>query len=138
MDIGVKIRKLRQMRGITQEQLASSLQITVQTVSRWENGITLPDISMLPGLAAVFHTTADDLLGMEPKESRTKLLRSVETFQTSSRQDAETMVAVFKSEELPRLTEWKITEESGIVLLEVTKEFGVELEQLQFRLRGEQ
>lgn len=133
MDIGVKIQKLRQMRGITQEQFADAMQITVQTVSRWENSVTLPDISMLPKLAAFFNTTTDYLLGAEPPESQTKLLRSVETFRLPTRQDAETMVAVFENEEFPRLTCYKITEEKDTVLLEVTKEFDMELEHLQFR-----
>ena len=45
--IGETIRNLRRERDITQESLASMLGVTSQSVSQWENGRTLPDISLL-------------------------------------------------------------------------------------------
>lgn len=42
MNIGNKIRELRKQRGITQEQLAESIGISFQAVSKWENNIALP------------------------------------------------------------------------------------------------
>ncbi len=46
MNIGNKIKMLRKQRGITQEQLADSIGISFQAVSKWENGIALPDITL--------------------------------------------------------------------------------------------
>lgn len=40
MNIGVKIRELRKRRGVTQEQLANSIGISFQAVSKWENGVS--------------------------------------------------------------------------------------------------
>lgn len=51
MNIGNKIRELRKQRGITQEQLAESIGISFQAVSKWENNIALPDITLVPVLA---------------------------------------------------------------------------------------
>lgn len=51
MEIGSKIKQLRYKAGLTQEQLASSLGISAQSVSKWKNGITMPDITLLPALA---------------------------------------------------------------------------------------
>lgn len=65
MTIGKKIMSLRKEAGLTQEQLAEKLGISPQAVSKWENGISCPDISMLPTLASLFHVTVDDLLGVE-------------------------------------------------------------------------
>ena len=48
MNIGNKIRELRKQRGITQEQLAESIGISFQAVSKWENNIALPDITLVP------------------------------------------------------------------------------------------
>ena len=62
MNIGNKIRELRKQRGITQEQLAESLGISFQAVSKWERGETLPDISLLPTLADILETTIDYIL----------------------------------------------------------------------------
>ena len=132
MDIGERIRKLRQARGITQEQFAAAMEVSVQTVSRWENRVTLPDISLLPKIAVFFNTTADYLLGMNDLEHQPKLLRTVERFQVTSKKDAEAMVDVFRSESFPRLTDWRITEEDGACILEVTKDFNVELDRLDF------
>lgn len=49
--------------GLTQNQLAKSLNISFQSVSKWENGASYPDIEMLPKLAAALGTTIDGLLG---------------------------------------------------------------------------
>jgi transcriptional regulator with XRE-family HTH domain len=51
MNIGNRIKTLRKQRGITQEQLANAIGISFQAVSKWENNIALPDITMAPVLA---------------------------------------------------------------------------------------
>lgn len=61
MKIGNKIKELRKARGITQEQLANSIGVSFQAVSKWENEITLPDIALAPSLAAFFGVTMDEL-----------------------------------------------------------------------------
>ena len=63
MDIGNKIRELRNKHRFTQEELASKLNVTSQAVSRWECGISLPDISMIPLLSKALLVSADELLG---------------------------------------------------------------------------
>ena len=50
MEIGNRIKELRKANGMTQEQLAAALSISFQSVSKWETGVTLPDLSMIPGL----------------------------------------------------------------------------------------
>lgn len=57
------ISKRRKELGLTQSQLAQSLNISFQAVSKWENGTTYPDITMLPKVAAALNTTVDALLG---------------------------------------------------------------------------
>lgn len=49
--LGENIRSLRIASGITQEQLGYELGVSAQAVSRWENGATYPDITMLPMIA---------------------------------------------------------------------------------------
>lgn len=63
MTVGNKIKLLRTNKQITQEQLAEVLNISGQAVSKWENGSSFPDISMLPILADYFGITIDELLG---------------------------------------------------------------------------
>ena len=60
---GAVISRLRKEHGMTQMQLADALGISYQAVSNWERGQSMPDISKLPELAALFGTTIDELLG---------------------------------------------------------------------------
>lgn len=62
---GKVICKRRKELGLTQTQLAKSLNISFQAVSKWENCTAYPDIEMLPRLAAALNTTVDALLGYE-------------------------------------------------------------------------
>lgn len=64
MNIGEVIKCRRQKRNLTQTELAAQLNITPQAVSRWEMGISYPDIAMLPQIAEALQTSADELLGV--------------------------------------------------------------------------
>lgn len=61
MLLGDKIRSLRKNKNITQTQLAEALSVSSQSVSKWENHISVPDISVLPVIARYFGITMDDL-----------------------------------------------------------------------------
>lgn len=63
MNIGNKIKELRKERGITQEELANNIGISSQAISKWENGIALPDITLTPTLASYFGVSMDELFG---------------------------------------------------------------------------
>ena len=64
-ELGTQIRALRRARGMTQEGLAERLHVSPQAVSKWENHLSAPDVSLLPALAAVFDTTIDELFGYD-------------------------------------------------------------------------
>lgn len=68
MNIGNKIRELRKQRGLTQEQLAESIGISFQAVSKWENNIALPDITLAPALASYFGVSMDELFDFNLKQ----------------------------------------------------------------------
>lgn len=57
------IREARQLKGITQEQLAKMLGITQGAVAQWENGLTHPSFDMLPKVAEALGMTVDELIG---------------------------------------------------------------------------
>lgn len=63
-ELGNKIKQLRLQKGVTQETLAKTLHISCQTVSKWENGTSMPDILLLPEIAVYFGCTIDDLFDL--------------------------------------------------------------------------
>ena len=66
--IGETIARLRRERGMTQEALAESMGVSPQTISKWENSTTCPDVSLLPVLADFFGVSVDDLYGRATEE----------------------------------------------------------------------
>lgn len=66
MNIGEVIKRRRQIKNITQAELAALLKVTPQAVSRWEMGISYPDIAMVPKISEVLRVSADELLGIQP------------------------------------------------------------------------
>ena len=56
------LKKLRQKKGLTQEQVADALHITPQAVSKWENGVANPDLSLIVPLSKLLSVTTDALL----------------------------------------------------------------------------
>lgn len=68
LQIGAKIRSLRKERHLTQEQLGEALGVSFQAISKWETGISLPDISYVPVLASFFGVTTDTLFDYRRQE----------------------------------------------------------------------
>ncbi len=60
--VGLKIAALRKMKGYTQEKLAEFLCLSPQAISKWENGHTLPDTSLLPVISQIFDCSIDDII----------------------------------------------------------------------------
>ena len=73
MNIGGNLRRLRLEKGLTQEQLAEEFGVSPQAVSRWENDSAYPDITLLPGLAMLYGTSIDALVGMDAIRSDERL-----------------------------------------------------------------
>lgn len=64
IDIGTKIKSLRLSHSMTQAQLAQNLGVSIQAVSKWENGTNMPDIQLLPELSVIFGVSIDNLFDM--------------------------------------------------------------------------
>ena len=75
------IRFLRTDNGMTQAQLADKLGVTDKAVSKWERGLSYPDIELIPRLCEILGVTVDDLLGECAEDCRPAMLR--EAFELS-------------------------------------------------------
>ena len=70
LNLGQKIRELRQRDGRTQETLAEALGVTSQAVSRWEANGGYPDMEMIPSIAHYFGISIDELFGYNNERSQ--------------------------------------------------------------------
>ena len=65
--IGEQIKTARKAKGVSQEELAVRLGVVRQTVSKWENGMSVPDADVLIKIAELLDVPVSQLLGMEPE-----------------------------------------------------------------------
>lgn len=72
-NIGENIARLRHERKIRQEELADFVGVTKASVSKWENGQTMPDITILPQLASFFDICIDELVGYDQQLSKEQI-----------------------------------------------------------------
>ena len=71
------IKRLRKTKGLSQEELAIKLNVVRQTVSKWENGLSVPDSSVLISLADELDTSVSTLLGESVSESTSDDLKII-------------------------------------------------------------
>ncbi len=113
--IGQNIAALRKNSRLTQEQLAQALHISSQAVSKWENGLSVPDTITIPQIAEYFHVSIDFLYygKAEPMQDENKIDRSREST------DNVLIYQLYKEEDLASLND-----EEFAVLQEKLKYYG--------------
>ena len=70
MDIGLQIKKFRELHKLSQEELALKIFVSRQTVSNWETNKSCPDIKSLIALSNIFNVSLDDFIKEDIKEMR--------------------------------------------------------------------
>ncbi len=83
INLAEKLVQLRHQKKITQENLADFLGITKASVSKWETRQSMPDIMLLPQLAAYYDVTVDELLSYEPQLSKEQIQKLYREFSTA-------------------------------------------------------
>ena len=108
VEIGENIKKLRKAKRMTQKEVANLLNVTPQTISKWERNISYPDLDMLVKLSQLFHISTDALLGntkptffasLFSKKKRGKTMEKVpatpSTIQTDKLSSSEKQIMIF-------------------------------------------
>ena len=78
--VGENIKRLRKVKGVTQEQIAEVLGISVTAVSKWERNETYPDITLLFPLAHYFGVTLDELMGYDEEKVQAEIRKLLEEY----------------------------------------------------------
>ena len=71
--LGEKIKSLRKQKNISQEVFANYLGVSFQAVSKWENGNTMPDVTMIPAIASFFGVSTDELFDFNVFETEKQI-----------------------------------------------------------------
>ncbi len=87
--VGEKIKALRRKCEKTQEDLAASLGVTAQAVSRWEAGGSYPDMELIPSIANYFNVSIDELFGYQNDRERkiNAIIQKIDAFHIKGRGD---------------------------------------------------
>lgn len=77
MMLNENIKAIRKSKGLSQEELAVKLNVVRQTISKWEQGLSVPDADMLISISEVFETPVSTLLGETVAETETDDLKAI-------------------------------------------------------------
>ncbi len=69
LKIGNFIKELRKEKGVTQEELAEAMNTSRRTISRWETGVNMPDLDLIPEIAEYFGITINELFDGKRKDT---------------------------------------------------------------------
>lgn len=111
-NIGKRIKELRKKNDLTQEKLADYLGVTYKSVSKWECGVTVPDIALIGPLTKVLHVSADELLGLTDEagdEKRARYDKALQKYYDSEAAQVNYAFAREAATDYPddyRYTEW--------------------------------
>ena len=98
-NIGLRIKELRKKNDLTQEKLAEYLGVTYKSVSKWECGLTMPDLALIVPLSKALGVSTDELLGAKESTPDWKNLKDC----TMKQQKQTTRRHVYQSQKLPQM-----------------------------------
>lgn len=87
--LGRNIAEIRKKRGYTQKSFGEILDVNEKTISKWERGITAPDVTLLTSIADVLNVTVDELLRGEKLDNEEKVIENKNVFSVEEEKDPE-------------------------------------------------
>lgn len=115
-DYGTKIAELRNANKMTQAQLGEKLNVTSQAVSKWENGLSEPDIESIRKICEIFNITFDEFFGAESRTAESKQETEEETTPPVSTATPAVVLAYCDTCDKPLYNpkEYQVTIENGV------------------------
>ena len=117
---GERFQRLRKERGLTQDAISEMVNVSGQAVSKWENDINMPDISILLRLSEILDTTTDYLLGKE--ENTVTMVTRPEEKKDDSKMMLKVKVSTLKGD--------KVNVQLPLVLIKTMMEKGMEMPEI--------
>lgn len=121
--VGGRLSVCRQNKNMTQEELATRLGITPQALSKWERGMSLPDIAMLPDIARILEISTDYLLGISQESIAEKDNCEIQNIIGENlRNSLEPLELIFGKELVPLFTDKQYVDEIKTIRLQLSYE----------------
>lgn len=100
--IGSFLKELRKEKGLTQEQTAEKLNVSGRTISRWETGNNMPDISLLTEIAELYEVSIPEIISGERKSENMneEVKETAEVMATYANSEKETMIKSIRNESI--------------------------------------
>ena len=117
---GERFQRLRKERGLTQDAISEMVNVSSQAVSKWENDINMPDISILLRLSEILGTTTDYLLGKE--ENTVTMVTRPEEKKDFSKMMLKIRVSTLKGD--------KVNVKLPLILIKTMMEKGMEMPEI--------
>ena len=117
---GERFQRLRKERGLTQDAISEMVNVSSQAVSKWENDINMPDISILLRLSEILGTTTDYLL--EKEENTVTMVTRPEEKKDFSKMMLKVKVSTLKGD--------KVNVQLPLILIKTMMEKGMEMPEI--------
>ena len=121
---GERFQRLRKERGLTQDAISEMVNVSSQAVSKWENDINMPDVSILLRLSEILGTTTDYLLGKE--ENTVTMVTRPEEKKDDSKMMLKVKVSTLKGD--------KVNVQLPLVLIKTMMEKGMEMPEISEKM----
>lgn len=127
MELHYKFKEARKACGLTQKEVAQSLNVTTATYSRYENGLIQPDSETLKRIAVLTKTSVDFLLG-SPSENNSQVDDIAKKVMPALRRDEEKLLGVYNS--LDQESKTQLMSVAYLIMLKNLETQGVNVQQL--------
>ena len=127
MEVHYKFKEARKACGLTQKEVAQSLNVTAATYSRYENGLIQPDSETLKRIAVLTKTSVDFLLG-SPSENNSQVDDIAKKVMPDLRRDEEKLLGVYNS--LDQESKTQLMSVAYLIMLKSLETQGINVQQL--------
>lgn len=118
LNMGATIARERRAAGITQDELAAHLGVTKAAVSKWELGQSLPDVALLPRIAAYFRLTLDELFDYRPQMTKDEIRRAYYELFAAFDKDADAAFAQLEALAADYYSCWPLLQQLGVLCVQ--------------------
>lgn len=118
LNMGETIARERRAAGITQDELAAHLGVTKAAVSKWELGQSLPDVALLPRIAAYFRLTLDELFDYRPQMTKDEVKQAYYELFAAFDEDADAAFAQLESLAASYYSCWPLLQQLGMLCVQ--------------------